>query len=371
MISLACEAQDHDLCFRRTCSCYCGHPARLTEEDRARLEGRPAPTSVTDPPVPKFEVYERRRKHRVPRIGRADRKCKDCDGPIDRPGRATRCSECHETWENRPRATVPEVVLPIAEVAAKYRAGAGSVELGEEYGCSATTIVKKLRAHGVPIRVAARTNVLTVRIPVGEAIELYRAGWGLKRLGDRYECSAGTVRDRLRAAGVTIRRQGDRTIPLPVEELAAAYRAGQTCEALAREHDVSPTTIVNKLRRAGVNVDRYGRRIVALPAEELAERYRAGESTDVLAAAFGCSAQTITRRLTDHGVELRPIGNKPRGVPLRVDVPVDELVRRYRIGWSIEDLADEYDCSTGTVRSRLRAAGVEIRQPGKRSRSAA
>lgn len=48
----------------------------------------------------------------------------------------------------------------------------------------------------------------------------------------------------------------------------------------------------------------------------------------------------------------------------RVDLPLEELARRYQAGTSIKELAASYHVSTGTVRDRLGGIGVCVRRPG-------
>lgn len=48
----------------------------------------------------------------------------------------------------------------------------------------------------------------------------------------------------------------------------------------------------------------------------------------------------------------------------RADLPIDEVVRRYHDGASLRYLAAAFGVSTGTIRNRLAAAGVQVRRPG-------
>lgn len=48
----------------------------------------------------------------------------------------------------------------------------------------------------------------------------------------------------------------------------------------------------------------------------------------------------------------------------RAEVPAEELTRRYQSGAPLQELADRYGVSTATIRSRLTAAGVELRGRG-------
>lgn len=373
MISLACEAHEHDRCYRAaTCDCVCGHPGRLTDDDRARLEARPAPTSAAVVVTkPKFERYRRPRK-RQPRAPRPRRICVDCPDPVDRPGSSKRCTDCHETWlANRPAGGRPSLDLPIDEIAAAYIAGAGSIELGEQHGCSHTTIVAHLRAAGVEIRPRANTRGSRVEVPIDDVIALYERGQGTKKIAAQYGCSPGTIQRRLEEAGITIRRQGDRSIPLPIDEIAAAYADGETCEDLGPRYGVNASTIAKRLRDAGVDVDPSGRRKVPPELLEVITReYLDGDSTETVAARHELGDTTVRTYLARAGV-LRPVGSKPNGMPRRLDLPDAEIARRYQYGWSLLDLATEYGCSDKAIRDRVVAAGVEIRPACRHSKAVA
>lgn len=375
MISLACEQADHAQCYRSTCDCHCGHPGRLTDDDRARLEARPVPTAIRTVPRASIDDPPKTttpRRSRQPRAPRPRRICADCPDPVDRPGRAIRCTTCHATWLAAQRTGRPTLDLPMEEITAAYLAGAGSLELGDQHGCSHTTILQRLREAGVPIRTHHENRAgPRVVVPIDELVALYAAGHGTKRLAVQYGCSPGTITRRLQEAGVTIRRQGGRSIVLPVDELVAAYQAGQSCEDLGPIYCVTPSTIARRLRSAGVDVDpNAGRKVPDEVVAAFTREYLEGDSADTVAERHHLGATTVRAYLARAGV-LRPVGSKPNGAPRRLDLPVDELVRRYRLGWSLLDLATEYGCSDKAIRDRIVAAGVEIRPACRHTREVA
>lgn len=231
MISLACEKADHTNCYRSTCDCHCGHPGRLSDEDRARLEARPAPTRRA---APKFEHYKR---------GTRAPKKKQTAAP--RPPRA-------------PRVPRPVKVVDIDEARRLYE-----------------------------------TERLSMRA-----------------IAERFGVAHTRIRAELAAAGVTIRRQGDRTVALPDDEIEARYLAGESLEDLGRAYNVASTTIRGHLHKRGVPIrDIRAARAVDLPItdDELAHLYTDRFiSLRDLGIRFGVSEQTITRRLRAHGVTIRP-----------------------------------------------------------------
>lgn len=140
-------------------------------------------------------------------------------------------------------------------------------------------------------------------LPIDEIIAAYQRG-----VGAQHGVSSGTILKRLRAAGIPIRRQGDRTIHLPDDEIAARYEAGETCAAIAAAYDVAETTIAHHLRTRGITL-RTSRRI-ELPVRDLVLRYGLGWSIEDLAEQSGCAPQTIRRRLLDEGVTIRAAGHR-------------------------------------------------------------
>ncbi len=78
----------------------------------------------------------------------------------------------------------------------------------------------------------------------------------------------------------------------------------------------------------------------------------------VLAARWRMHRTTVAAQLRRSGVELRR-----QGIPSE---RIDEAVRLYGEGWSLQRLAERYRCDDETVRTYLRRAGVRIRWPWER-----
>ncbi len=87
--------------------------------------------------------------------------------------------------------------------------------------------------------------------------------------------------------------------------------------------------------------------------------YFAGDDMAVLAAQWGLHRTTVAGHLKRVGVELRR-----QGVPAE---RMDEAVRLYGEGWSLERLAERYDCDDETVRGALKRCGAPLRLPWQRS----
>ena len=97
---------------------------------------------------------------------------------------------------------------------------------------------------------------------------------------------------------------------------------------------------------------------------QLQESYRHLGTVNGVADELGVAFETARRWLLEAEIELRPKG-RPSANVTRLDAI--ELAKGYRAGESIAQLGRRFGVSPATVRSRLLAAGVELRpRPGWR-----
>ena len=90
----------------------------------------------------------------------------------------------------------------IAHLIHDHESGQSTAALMQNYQLGKGTVLSLLAEHGVKMRGQG--------IPedqLGEAINLYKSGWSVMRVGKHFGCSAETVRQTLLAAGVPPRRQ--------------------------------------------------------------------------------------------------------------------------------------------------------------------
>jgi uncharacterized protein (DUF433 family) len=162
-----------------------------------------------------------------------------------------------------------------------------------------------------------------------ELVRRYQAGESCATIAAATGLCPTSVQGRLKRAGVKLRPPGRPASRGPLgasdADLVARYRAGETCKVIAEATGVSRTTIRERLRRAGIELRRgaearsYER--LDLPVAEIAERYRAGESTYEIGRSFGVSAHAIRERLIEAGVERRPKGTRQRPAPRAKERP--------------------------------------------------
>ncbi|MFA5567954.1 MAG: HNH endonuclease [Trueperaceae bacterium] len=137
-------------------------------------------------------------------------------------------------------------------------------EIAKEAGVGRDAVRRAVRRLGLPIRDERRGRRLPTRrapLPMEEIERLYVAElWPSHKLAERYGCQPSTILRRLRKSGVPIRHHNDtkrgqparNRINVDTAAVVSAYRAeGATLEAVAASFGVSRSVITRVLREAG------------------------------------------------------------------------------------------------------------------------
>jgi DNA-binding Lrp family transcriptional regulator len=151
------------------------------------------------------------------------------------------------------------------------------------------------------------------------------------------------------------------------DEMIRRYRAGETLVEVGAAMGVSGTTVERRLKRAGVVLRpagwRPGRRRPDVEDEDLVARYAAGESLGAIGAATGLHPTAVHYRLRRAGVEMRSVAEARQYA--RLDLPIAEIIERYRAGDPIAAIGRSLGISHHVIRERLIEAGIK-RRTGRR-----
>ena len=152
------------------------------------------------------------------------------------------------------------------------------------------------------------------------------------------------------------------TLNLPIETICKKYQDGMNTVSLGEEYGCSSITIMKRLRdnnvrirslsevHKGLNIGNDNITYINLPIDEICRKYLGGISTADLAAEYGCSTPTIIKRLRDNDIKIRSLSEIRTGLkmgknnPRYVDLPIDEICEKYQNGISMNKLAKEYEC---------------------------
>lgn len=147
-----------------------------------------------------------------------------------------------------------------------------------------------------------------------------------------------------------------------LQELVRRYSGGESCRQIGEAFGLGPHAVQHRLRRAGVKM--RGRSAPGRLEAEVRRRYCEGQSLYQISQATQLCRPAIRRLLKRSGDWI------PRtfGIDGRPPFPLDTeaIVRRYTSGEPIARIARSLHVSYGTIRNRLKAAGVLGTSPWRR-----
>ena len=120
-----------------------------------------------------------------------------------------------------------------------------------------------------------------------------------------------------------------------------------------------PVLLRRRMHRKTRRKRQVQRRLTPDEVEQLVRDYQAGDSMQQLARRWRLHRTTVAEQLRREGVPVRQRGIRAERL--------NEAIRLYNEGWSCLRLADRYDCDDETVRQALRRANVRLRKPWERT----
>lgn len=152
--------------------------------------------------------------------------------------------------------------------------------------------------------------------------------------------------------------------PKVIEEIIRRYRSDERVASIAANftasgREMTMFDVYQTLRNANVPRNQPRGTKVHIPdIEEMANRYRNGAFLSDLAAEAGVASGTMRSALVKAGVEIDR-GRGDRGRP-PIEIPnLNELAKRNAAGESVRSLAQEAGVSRMTLKRRLDRAGEE------------
>ena len=105
------------------------------------------------------------------------------------------------------------------------------------------------------------------------------------------------------------------------------------------------------------------RRFSASEEKQIVQFYQQGYSTTEIAEPVGCAINTVRSVLVARGVELR---NKCSRLAF-TRAQLRQICAMYKRGATMQEIAEEFECSAPSIHGLLKKAGVKTRSRGKRA----
>lgn len=251
-----------------------------------------------------------------------------------------------------------------------YLCGLSVKRVGELYGMSYAT----MRSHLLALGVTLRKKETAASLDIEQLSKWYRSGLSLAQVGTLAGISRSTVRYRLVAHGTPIRppsARQKRERPLTPADLRMArlYNSGLSISSVAAKENRSYGFVRNRLIAAGVtlrspNATGAGRRAVRLirpdtpqSAATTVALAESGLKASHVAQLTGRSNTYVRKHLAEARIPLRNAEN-------RLGIDATLMKRLYRLTGSSAATGQILHISPDTVLAQLREAGAEIRPPG-------
>ena len=262
------------------------------------------------------------------------------------------------------------------EICQRYSAGEGSIQLGDVYGVSGTTILNIITRYGIKARSSSEYQRKLTDAQEQVICRRYLAGESRSQLGEAYGVSDQCIGAAIKRNGIKIRSGGESQRKFTAEqelEICQRYLEGESSKQLADAYETGPNTILSAIKRNGVKA-RSGseafsgaarvkasaaRRSLSPEQEiEVCRLYESGQNQAQISKLYGVTAGPIRRALVTHGIPIRSISLTKGG--LNADQQ-QEVCRRYLAGETTVELAEAFGVNNGTIGRYLRCNGINAR----------
>lgn len=142
-------------------------------------------------------------------------------------------------------------------------------------------------------------------------------------------------------------------IELPIDEIVEKWEQGTTQQELAKEYRLSIRTIN---RRISEYYEKEGKqkpkRKIEIPIDEIVKKWEQGVIEKELAKEYGVSQTTINNRISEYYKREGKQRPKKELNP-KIELPIEEIVEKWKQGTIQQELAKEYGVSKTTITKRI------------------
>ena len=266
-----------------------------------------------------------------------------------------------------------KIEIPIDEIVKKWKQGDTQRELAIEYGVSTNTINKRISEYyekivkSKPKRKQKPKPKPRIELPIDEIVEKWKQGTTQTELAKEYSVSTNTIGRRIAEYHKKIGKPNPKQkqkLDLPINEIVKKWKRGSTKTELAIEYGISYFTINSRISEYYEKIGKPKRRQkIELPINEIIEKWKQGATQRELAKEYGVSVNTIGRRIAEYHKKI----GKPRPRPKpRMELLIDEIVEKWKQGATQRELEKEYEISYFTINSRISEYYEKIGKPRPR-----
>ncbi|WP_048191062.1 helix-turn-helix domain-containing protein [Methanobacterium sp. SMA-27] len=245
------------------------------------------------------------------------------------------------------------------QICKEYEEGISAKFLGKKYNVHQQTIGKILNRNGI---------ILTKRIITPEIerhiCKEYQKGTPTGELASNCEVSRKTILKYLKKNNIKLNPKSKKVYPhLSVEEeenICNDYLDGLSSVKIANMYRRNPNTIIKVLRRNNIEIKSSGRvqKVNTDNQTTICKKYKLGATTYDLADEFDVSPVTIHTILKIHKIEIRKRGEHSI---IFSKLDIKQICNAYDEGSTSLELGEKYNCSPSSIINVLQENSIKIR----------
>ncbi len=201
---------------------------------------------------------------------------------------------------------------------------------------------------------------IKIEIPIDEIVKKWKQGDTQRELAIEYGVSTNTINKRISEYYEKIvkskpkRKQKPKPKPrieLPIDEIVEKWKQGTTQTELAKEYSVSTNTIGRRIAEYHKKIGKPNpkqKQKLDLPINEIVKKWKRGSTKTELAIEYGISYFTINSRISEYYEKIE----KPKRRQ-KIELPINEIIEKWKQGATQRELAKEYGVSYRTIQSRI------------------
>lgn len=255
--------------------------------------------------------------------------------------------------------------LPKEKIYNEYINGESSPTLAEKYGCSKGRILNEIkryaRRYNLPLYIKSN-DTRPVELPIEKVYEEYINGKDQQCLAEEYDCSSVTISRKLtrycKENNIDLLKTKKDAETKKLKKLYEEHKSGLTPTELSEKYNCSKRIIILRLHDYANLMGEelvfprksYDRKNIS--DEEIYNLYLDGYTIGDIAKSKNLTKRTISEELYAY-LEREGKNLKIRSGRKRQELPSEKIYLEYRNGKTMQEIAEEYQCSATTIADRV------------------
>lgn len=251
------------------------------------------------------------------------------------------------------------------EIISFYLQGNSIIKTARYFECSQEVINRILKQHNISVVPAKVYTKKLSPIQQKKIIELYEKGLTTEQIAKKYKVRRRTISTVLKENNIQTRTSSKLTSE-DREHILNLYKKGATITQISLEMQTSYSYISKILTESGLHSPirrkKMSSKIPPFTQSKICDSYKQGISIEKLGKMYSLSPPTIRKILGLNHVQVKPQGFNPKERKFS-EQEIKEIIDLYNKGYSVAQIAKEFNTTSMVINYRLKKNNVVIRTP--------